>query len=372
MSFTVAIVGRPNVGKSTLFNRLIGKKKSIVDDLSGVTRDRIYDVCEWNGKSFTVVDTGGFVPNSKDLFETGIRKQVEIAIDESSCIVFMTDATTGITDLDLKMAEILRKTDKKVFLVVNKVDNAERNLLAQEMWSLGFDSMHCISSMSGSGTGELLDEIAALITPEEKELHSLPKFTIVGQPNVGKSSFLNALLNEERNIVTDIPGTTRDAIHTVYNKFGKEFLLVDTAGIRKKSKVTEDLEFYSVLRAIRAIEESDVCFLMIDATLGIESQDMELFSLIVKRNKGLVILVNKWDAIKKDTNTARDFEATIKSKIAPFSDVPVVFISALEKQRIYQAIDTGIMVFENLRREIKTSELNDKILEAIAKIPPIL
>lgn len=370
MSFTVAIVGRPNVGKSTLFNRLIGKKKSIVDDLSGVTRDRIYDVSEWNGKSFTVVDTGGFVPNSKDLFETGIRKQVEIAIDEASCIVFMTDAITGITDLDLKMAEILRKTDKKVFLVVNKVDNAERNLLAQEMWSLGFESMHCISSMSGSGTGELLDEIALLITPEEQEIHSLPKFTIVGQPNVGKSSFLNALLNEERNIVTDIPGTTRDAIHTVYNKFGKEFLLVDTAGIRKKSKVNEDLEFYSVLRAIRAIEESDVCFLMIDATLGIESQDMELFSLIVKRNKGMVILVNKWDAISKDTNTARDFEATIKSKIAPFSDVPVLFISALEKQRIYQAIDTGIMVFENLRREIKTSELNDKILEAIAKIPP--
>jgi len=370
MSYTVAIVGRPNVGKSTFFNRLIGRKKSIVDDISGVTRDRIYDISDWNGKQFTVIDTGGFVPDSADLFEAGIRKQVQLAIDEAQCIVFMTDATTGVTDLDESMAALLRKCKKKVFLVVNKVDNAERSFMAQEMWSLGFDQMFTLSAISGSGTGELLDEIAQLVPAEEAAENNLPKFAIIGQPNVGKSSFLNALLGEERNIVTEIAGTTRDPIHTHYNKFGKEFILVDTAGIRKKSKVSEDLEFYSVIRAIRVMEECDVCFLLLDATLGIEAQDMELVSLVVKRNKGLVILVNKWDLVEKETNTMKQFETTIRAKLAPFTDVPILFISALEKQRIFQAVETGLQVFENLHREIKTSELNEKMLEAISKIPP--
>lgn len=370
MSYTVAIVGRPNVGKSTFFNRLIGRKKSIVDDISGVTRDRIYDISDWNGKQFTVIDTGGFVPDSPDLFEAGIRKQVQLAIDEAQCIVFMTDATTGVTDLDESMAALLRKCKKKVFLVVNKVDNAERSFMAQEMWSLGFDQMFTLSAISGSGTGELLDEIAQLVPAEEAAENNLPKFAIIGQPNVGKSSFLNALLGEERNIVTEIAGTTRDPIHTHYNKFGKEFILVDTAGIRKKSKVSEDLEFYSVIRAIRVMEECDVCFLLLDATLGIEAQDMELVSLVVKRNKGLVILVNKWDLVEKETNTMKQFETQIRAKLAPFTDVPILFISALEKQRIFQAVETGLQVFENLHREIKTSELNEKMLEAISKIPP--
>ncbi|MBK8955866.1 MAG: ribosome biogenesis GTPase Der [Saprospiraceae bacterium] len=370
MSFTVAIVGRPNVGKSTFFNRLIGRKKSIVDDISGVTRDRIYDVSDWNGKTFTVIDTGGFVPDSTDLFESGIRRQVEIAIDEAQCILFMTDATTGVTDLDQSMAHLLRQCTKKVFLVVNKVDNQERAFMAHEMWSLGFEQMYTISAISGSGTGDLLDEISKLVPEEEVIESNLPKFAIIGQPNVGKSSFLNALLDEERNIVTDIAGTTRDPIHTHYKKFGKEFILVDTAGIRKKSKVSEDLEFYSVIRAIRVIEECDVCYLMIDATLGIEAQDMELVSIVVKRNKGLVILVNKWDLVAKETNTMKLFETQIKAKLAPFTDVPVLFISAKDKQRIYQAMEAGLDVFANLRREIKTSELNNKMLEAIGKIPP--
>ncbi|MCC6753835.1 MAG: ribosome biogenesis GTPase Der [Saprospiraceae bacterium] len=370
MSFTVAIVGRPNVGKSTFFNRLIGRKKSIVDDISGVTRDRIYDIADWNGKTFTVIDTGGFVPGSADVFESGIRRQVELAISEANCILFMTDAMTGVTDLDMAMAELLRKARKPVFLVVNKVDNHTRQLMAQEMWSLGFKELFCISSISGSGTGELLDAIAALVSTPPPEEIDLPRFAIIGQPNVGKSSFLNALLGEERNMVTEIAGTTRDPVHTTYRKFGKEFILVDTAGIRKKSKVNEDLEFYSVIRAVRVIEECDVCFLMIDATLGIEAQDMELVSLVIRRNKGLVILVNKWDLVAKDTNTMRQFEITLRAKLAPFTDVPILFISALEKQRIYQAMETGLEVYANLRREIKTSELNEKMLEAIAKVPP--
>ncbi len=370
MSYTVAIVGRPNVGKSTFFNRLIGKRKSIVDDISGVTRDRIYDVCEWNGKTFTVIDTGGFVPDSQDVFESGIRRQVELAMEEASCILFMTDASTGITDLDSSMAHLLRKSNKKVYLVVNKVDNPERQFMAHEMWSLGFDEMYCISAISGSGSGELLDAITSQIDVEPEQESELPRFAIIGQPNVGKSSFLNALLNEERNLVTDIPGTTRDPIHTVYKKFGKEFILVDTAGIRKKSKVSEDLEFYSVIRAIKAIEDCDVCFLVLDANCGIEAQDMELVSIVVKRNKGLVILVNKWDTIEKDTNTVNKFELLIKSKLAPFTDVPILFISAKDKQRIFQAVETGLVVYDNRKREIKTSELNEKMLEAIAKIPP--
>ncbi|HMW39206.1 MAG: ribosome biogenesis GTPase Der [Saprospiraceae bacterium] len=370
MRFTVAIVGRPNVGKSTFFNRLIGHRKSIVDDISGVTRDRIYDIAEWNGKQFYVIDTGGFVAHSQDVFEKEIRRQVELAIEESSAIVYMVDVLTGITDLDEFVAGLLRKVNKKKFLVVNKVDNHERLLMAQEFWSLGFDQLYPVSAITGSGTGELLDDLATLIPPEEIIPEDLPKFAIVGQPNVGKSSLINALLGEERNMVTEIAGTTRDPIHSEYNKFGKRFMLIDTAGIRKKARVSEDLEFYSVMRAIKSIEEADVCFLVIDATLGLEMQDMELFSLIIKRNKGLVFLVNKWDLIKKETNTAVQFEKQIKEKIAPFTDVPILFISALEKQRVFQAIETGLQVFENRNRKITTSKLNDIMLEAINKIPP--
>ncbi|MFN8329983.1 MAG: ribosome biogenesis GTPase Der [Saprospiraceae bacterium] len=370
MRFTVAIVGRPNVGKSTFFNRLIGHRKSIVDDISGVTRDRIYDIAEWNGKQFYVIDTGGFVAHSQDVFEKEIRRQVELAIEESSAIVYMVDVLTGITDLDEFVAGLLRKVNKKKFLVVNKVDNHERLLMAQEFWSLGFDQLYPVSAITGSGTGELLDDLATLIPPEEIVPEDLPKFAIVGQPNVGKSSLITALLGEERNMVTELAGTTRDPIHSEYNKFGKRFMLIDTAGIRKKARVSEDLEFYSVMRAIKSIEEADVCFLVIDATLGLEMQDMELFSLIIKRNKGLVFLVNKWDLIKKETNTAVQFEKQIKEKIAPFTDVPILFISALEKQRVFQAIETGLQVFENRNRKITTSKLNDIMLEAINKIPP--
>lgn len=370
MRFTVAIVGRPNVGKSTLFNRLVGHKKSIVDDISGVTRDRIYDVAEWNGKKFYIVDTGGFVAHSSDIFESEIRRQVELAIVESSAIIYMVDVTTGITDLDEFVAQLLRRVDKKKFLVVNKVDNHERLLLAQEFWSLGFDEMYCVSGMTGSGTGELVDAIAELIPPEELVLPDLPKFAIIGQPNVGKSSLINVLLDEERNMVTDIAGTTRDPIHSEYNKFGKQFVIIDTAGIRKKAKVHEDLEFYSVIRAFKSIEEADVCFLVIDATMGIESQDMELVSLVIKRNKGLVILVNKWDLVEKITNTAKEYEQTIKNKMAPFNDVPILFISAKEKQRVFQAIEKGLEVYKHRSQKIKTSELNEKMLEAIGKIPP--
>lgn len=370
MRFTAAIVGRPNVGKSTLFNRLVGKRKSIVDDFSGVTRDRIYDQADWNGKKFYVVDTGGFVAHSNDIFEKLIKKQVEIAIDESSVILYMVDVTTGITDLDLMVAEMLRKVKKKKFLVVNKVDNHERLLMAQEFWALGFDELYPISAITGSGTGELLDAVASLVPDEELSEPDVPRFAIIGQPNVGKSSLINVFLGDERNVVTDIAGTTRDPVHSEYNKYGKRFILIDTAGVRKKSKVHEDLEFYSVIRAIRSVEEADVCFLVIDATLGIEAQDMELVSHVVKKNKGLVVLVNKWDLIAKETNTARDFEKNIKTKLAPFTDVPVLFISALEKQRVFQAIETGIDVYNNRTRKIKTSELNEKMLEAIGKIPP--
>ncbi|MBK6860799.1 MAG: ribosome biogenesis GTPase Der [Saprospiraceae bacterium] len=370
MSFTVAIVGRPNVGKSTFFNRLIGHKKSIVDDVSGVTRDRLYDVSEWNGKHFTVIDTGGFVTGSEDIFEKEIKKQVELAIEEASCILFMTDATAGITDLDNQVANMLRKINKKVFLIANKVDNNQRFLQAQELWGLGFDELYCLSSQSGSGTGEILDAVAALIPDDMEPASELPKFAVIGQPNVGKSSFLNALLDEERNLVTDIAGTTRDPVHSIYKKYGKEFMLIDTAGIRKKHKVFEDLEFYSVIRAIKAIEDCDVCYLMIDATLGIEAQDMELVSLVIKRNKGLVILVNKWDLLEKTTQTAKEFETKIRAKLAPFVDVPILFISAKDKQRIFQAVEKGLEVYNNRKQEIKTSDLNDKMLEAIAKIPP--
>ncbi len=375
MSQIVAIVGRPNVGKSTLFNRLIGERKAIIDDISGVTRDRIYGFSDWNGKNFTVVDTGGFVKGSDDIFEAAIRRQVQIAIEEAAAIIFLVDVTTGITDLDEEIARMLRKNPKRVILAVNKVDNAQRQMLANEFWSLGFDDTIFISSISGGGTGDLLDVVADIL-PENvsdeanTQDDTIPKIAIVGQPNVGKSSLTNALMGEERNIVTDIPGTTRDSIYTLYNKFDKEFYLIDTAGIRKKAKVHEDLEFYSVIRAIKSIEEADVCLLMLDATVGLESQDLTILGLIQKRKKGLVILVNKWDLVQKETNTARDFEKNLKEKIAPFNDVPILFTSVHEKQRIFKTIELALEVNANRIQKIKTSVLNDIMLEIIERTPP--
>ncbi len=377
MSFTVAIVGRPNVGKSTLFNRLLEQRKAIVDDVSGVTRDRQYGVAEWAGKSFNVIDTGGFVPRSEDIFEREIRKQVLIAVEEANALLFMVDAATGITDLDEAMADILRRSTKPVFLVVNKVDNHDRLLEATEFYALGFDSIFFLSSMSGSGTGELLDAVGALITDEQSEEVAteqlLPKFAIIGQPNVGKSSLLNALIGQERTIVSEIAGTTRDTIHTHYNLFNKEFILIDTAGIRRKTKVHEDLEFYSVIRAIKAMDEADVCLLMLDAEKGISAQDLNIFSLAVKKGKGVVLLVNKWDVMEKSTNSVRDYEKALHERIAPFTDVPIIFISAKEKTRIHKAIEVCLQVYENKQRRISTSELNDVMLKAIeAYHPPVV
>ncbi len=371
MSNIVAIVGRPNVGKSTFYNRLIGQRQAITEDVPGVTRDRQYGMTEWNGKQFTVVDTGGFVPNPNDIFEESIREQVQIAIEEASALIFMVDVTTGITDLDEMMADMLRRTDKPVFVAVNKVDNSERFFEANEFWSLGFENTFFISSLTGSGTGDLLDALVEHLDEEPPRIETdLPKFAIVGQPNVGKSSLTNALLGEERTLVTPVAGTTRDTIHSIYNKFGKKFMLVDTAGIRKKSRVRENIEFYSVLRAVKAIEQSDVVWLMIDATLGIESQDLKILRLAQRRKKGVLILVNKWDAVDKDTHTARTCEQAIKERIAPFTDVPIIFISALEKTRIFKAVDTALRVYENRQRKIKTSELNDVLLPLIEKSPP--
>jgi GTP-binding protein len=372
--FTVAIVGRPNVGKSTFFNRLLEQRKAIVDDVSGVTRDRQYGVAEWNGKSFNVIDTGGFVPESEEAFEKEINKQVMIAVEEANAILFMVDAATGITDLDESMADVLRRTAKPVFLVVNKVDNHERLLEATEFYGLGFDNIFFLSSMSGSGTGELLDAVAGLITEEQvaavEAEGALPKFAIIGQPNVGKSSLLNALIGQERTIVSDIAGTTRDTIHTHYNLFQKEFVLIDTAGIRRKTKVHEDLEFYSVIRAIKAMDEADVCLLMLDAEKGITQQDLNIFGLASKKGKGIVLLVNKWDTMAKETNTARDYENELKKRIAPFSDVPILFISAQEKVRIHKAIEVALEVYENKQRKVPTSELNEIMLKAIASYQP--
>lgn len=370
MTNVVAIVGRPNVGKSTLYNRLIGDRQAIVDNMSGVTRDRQYGYCTWNGKSFSVIDTGGFVKGSDDVFEAAIRSQVEIAMDEASHIIFMADTTTGITDLDEEIADMLRRSAKPVFMVVNKVDNLERQLRANEFWSLGFENVFFVSSISGSGTGELLDALTENMEDSQDSETDLPKFAIVGQPNVGKSSLTNALLGQERNIVTDIAGTTRDSIHSKYDKFGKEFYLIDTAGIRKKSKVHENLEFYSVIRAVKAIEESDVVILMMDATKGVESQDMSILTMALRRNKGVLIVVNKWDLVEKDTMTSKSFEEAIKGKIAPFTDVPIIFTSVIDKQRIFRVIETALKVFENRSRKIKTSVLNDIMLEVIARTPP--
>lgn len=366
----IAIVGRPNVGKSTLFNRMVGERQSIVDDQSGVTRDRQYGQSHWNGKEFTVVDTGGFVRDSNDVFEAAIRTQVEIAIEEATLIIFMVDVATGLTDLDEQVAQMLRRTQKPVLLAVNKVDNNTRMLEANEFWSLGFEETHFLSSANGSGSGDLLDAAVQYISDEEEERPELPHIAIVGQPNAGKSSLINALLGEERNIVTEVAGTTRDSINTHYNKFGKEFILVDTAGMRKKAKVHENLEFYSVMRAIKAIDESDICVLVIDATLGVESQDLSIFRLAQKRNKGIVILMNKWDLVEKETNTARDMEIEVKRRFAPFTDLPVIFTSALEKQRIMKAIDVALEVHANRSRRIPTSKLNDVMQEVMERNPP--
>lgn len=375
--YTVAIVGRPNVGKSTLFNRLLEQRKAIVDDLSGVTRDRQYGIADWNGKTFNVIDTGGFVPQGTDIFEQEIRKQVLVAIEEANAIVFVTDVTTGITDLDLAMANLLRRTSKPVFLMVNKVDNHQRSLEAAEFYGLGFDNIFFVSSMTGSGTGELLDAITQQISDDFEDAgeaqEGLPKFAIIGQPNVGKSSLLNALIGAERTIVSKIAGTTRDTIHTRYNLFQKDFMLIDTAGLRRKSKVHEDLEFYSVIRAIRAMDEADVCLLLLDATQDITAQDLSIFSLAAKKGKGIVILINKWDLVEKETNTARDFEKAVKKRIAPFSDVPILFISATEKTRIYQALEKAMEVYDNRKRKLPTSQLNDVMQEALkAYQPPVV
>ncbi len=373
--FTVAIVGRPNVGKSTLFNRLLEQRKAIVDDQSGVTRDRQYGIADWNGKTFNVIDTGGFVAKSEDVFEREIRKQVHIAVDEADLILFVCDTTTGITLQDEEMADVLRRSTKPVILVVNKVDNPERALYATEFYALGFDKTFLLSSISGSGTGEVLDEVVTHITDDveatelDKDGNPMPKFAIIGQPNAGKSTLLNALVNQERTIVSDIAGTTRDTIHTHYNLFGKDFVLIDTAGIRKKKNVHEDLEFYSVIRAIKAMDEADVCMLIIDAQTGITAQDVSIFSLATSKGKGVVVLVNKWDLLKKETNTARDFEKEVKERLEPFTDVPVIFISALDKTRIFQGMEKALEVYENRNRRITTSVLNEIMLREIEHYP---
>lgn len=368
----VAIVGRPNVGKSTLFNRLVGMRQAIVDSVAGTTRDRHYGKTDWRGREFSVIDTGGYSVNSDDIFEDEIRRQVMLAIEEADVILFMVEVSTGITDLDMMMADILRRTDKKVVLAVNKVDNNEQVFSVHEFYSLGLGEPISISSMSGSGTGELMDALLDALPADGAAAQddSLPKITIVGRPNVGKSSMTNALLGEERNIVTPIAGTTRDSIHTRYNKFGMDFYLVDTAGMRKKGKTMEDLEFYSVMRSIRAIENSDVCVLMLDAVQGVEAQDLNIFNLIVRNRKGCVIVVNKWDLVQKDNNTMKEWKEFLAKKLSPFSDVPMIFTSVINKQRIMEVLQTAVRVNESRRRRIPTSQLNDFILPIIEQTPP--
>lgn len=372
MSNIIAIVGRPNVGKSTLFNRLTESRKAIVDEASGVTRDRQYGKSIWNGVEFSVIDTGGYAVNSEDIFEGEIRKQVMLAIDEADVILFVVDVESGVTDMDQEVASVLRRTDKKVFLTVNKVDNNMRIMESHEFYALGLGELYCISSMTGSGTGDLLDAVVKEFPEKEKEPtdENVPRFAVVGRPNVGKSSFINALTGEDRNIVTDIAGTTRDSIHTRYNKFGHDFYLIDTAGLRKRTKLKEDVEFYSTMRSVRAIEDSDVCLLMLDATRGIESQDVSIFHLIERNKKGVVILVNKWDLVEKDNSSVNEFTKVIKERIAPFVDVPILFISALSKQRILKALETAVEVYENKTRKVKTSELNEVMQKAIEAYPP--
>ena len=372
MANIVAIVGRPNVGKSTLFNRLTDSRKAIVDEVSGVTRDRQYGKAEWNGFEYTIIDTGGFITGSDDIFEEEIRKQVQIAIKEANIILFVVDVTIGIADLDNDVAKLLRKSKKKVFVVANKVDNNERIALTGEFYALGLGDVYALSSVNGSGTGELLDSVVKAFDDSKAEIMlDIPKFAIVGRPNVGKSSLVNALIGEDKHIVTPIAGTTRDSIHTRYTSFGHDFLLIDTAGVRKKGKVHEDLEFYSVMRSIRAIEDCDVCMLLIDATLGIEAQDLNIFHLAERNRKGVVILVNKWDLVEdKQTNTIKEYEERIRQKLAPFRDVPIVFISALSKQRIFKAIETGEYVFGNRTKRIPTSKLNTILLPIVENYPP--
>ncbi len=372
MSNIVAIVGRPNVGKSTFFNRLTQQKKAIVHESSGVTRDRHYGKSHWNGVEFSLIDTGGYIKGSDDVFEQEIRKQVVIAIEEADIILFMTDVLTGVTDLDVSVTKMLRRTEKPVFLIVNKVDNALLQSDANEFYSLGLGEFYNVSSINGSGTGDLLDKVVDSFTKEKDSFDDIdiPKLSVVGRPNVGKSSLINALVGEERNIVTPISGTTRDSIHTRYNKYGYDFILTDTAGLRKKTKVDEDIEFYSVMRSIRSIENSDVSLLLIDAERGIESQDLNIFRLIQRNRKGVVILINKWDLIKKETNTIKNLEAEIKEKLAPFRDVPVIFISALTKQRIFKALETALEVFENRKQKIPSSKLNKVMLKEIESYQP--
>ena len=369
----VAIVGRPNVGKSTLFNRLVGMRQAIVDETAGVTRDRHYGKCEWCGTEFSVVDTGGYTSNSEDVFEDAIRRQVVIAVEEADVVLFMCEAQTGITDYDAEIADLLRRSKKPVVLCVNKVDSGEKMYDAYDFYGLGLGEVWSISAANGSGTGDLLDEIVRVL-PQDAEAEDdhadVPHIAIVGRPNVGKSSLTNALLGEERNIVTPVAGTTRDSISTYYNKFGHEFVLVDTAGMRKRAKVTEDLEFYSVLRAMRTIEHSDVCILMLDATLGMEAQDMNIFNIIQKNRKGCVIVVNKWDLFEKESNTMRDYIEALKSRLAPFSDIPIVFTSVINKQRILEVLNAAAHVAENMKRRIPTSELNDAMLPEIENYPP--
>ena len=371
MGRIVAIVGRPNVGKSTLFNRLTGTRGAIVDESSGVTRDRNYGTCFWNGITFSLIDTGGYVQNSEDVFEEEINKQVRLAIEESNLILFLVDVKTGVHELDRTVADLLRRADKKIILVVNKVDNNSILPDAGEFYELGLGDYYTLSSVNGSGTGDLLDRVVSeLPSEQEEEKPDLPRFAIVGRPNAGKSTLANALMGEERNIVTAVAGTTRDSIYTRYNKYNHDFLLVDTAGLRKKGKVNEDIEFYSVMRAVRAIENSDVSLLLLDATRGIESQDMNIISLIIRNNKGLIVLVNKWDLIEKETNSTKTYEQAIRNKTAPFTDYPILFISALNKQRIHKILDMAEQVNSNRTKKIPTSRLNEVMLEEIKRTPP--
>ena len=371
MSAIVAIVGRPNVGKSTFFNRLIKRREAIVDAVSGVTRDRHYGKTDWNGVEFSVIDTGGYLSGSDDTFEKEINKQVSLAVEEADAIIFMVNVEDGLTGMDEQVADLLRKSRKPVLIAVNKVDSNNRLNDMHEFYALGFEHLYALSSINGSGTGELLDDLVKILPERERQEESeLPRFAVIGRPNAGKSSFINALIGEERYIVTDIAGTTRDAIDTKYNRFGFEFNLVDTAGIRRKAKVKEDLEFYSVMRSIRAIEHSDVCILMLDATRGFESQDTNIFWLAQRNRKGIVILVNKWDLVEKENNTAKAYEAAIRKEIEPFTDVPILFVSALNKQRIYKAIETAVAVYENRTKRIPTRQLNEVMLPIIENYPP--
>jgi len=370
MSNIIAIVGRPNVGKSTLFNRIVKQREAIVDSVSGVTRDRHYGKGDWNGKEFSLIDTGGYVVGSEDIFELEIDKQVELAIDEADVIIFMVDVETGVTSMDSDIANMLRKIDKPVYLVINKVDNSSRINDASEFFELGFDKYYPIASINGFGTGDLLDAVVKDFSEDLDLSDNLPKFAVVGRPNAGKSSFINALIGEERNIVTEIPGTTRDSIHTRYKRFGFEFNLIDTAGIRRKSKVKENLEFYSVMRSVRAIEYSDVCLIIYDVSRGFDSQVKNIFWLCERNKKGIVIIANKWDLVEKDDKSTKNYESQIRKEIEPFVDVPIIFTSIINKQRIFKAIEAAVTVYNNRSKKIKTKELNDVLLPIIAKYPP--